>query len=72
MFHMQFSSGLEHIINERGEKTKVVLPFEVYERMLEDLHDLLVIAERRDGETLSLEEFKARMSSYEHIEETQW
>ena len=72
MSHIQSSSGLEFVINEKGEKTKVVLPFETYERMLEDLHDLLVIAERRGGETLSLEEFKARMSSYKHIEETQW
>ena len=64
--------GLEYIVNEKGEKTKVVLSFGMYGRTLEDLHDLLVIAERRGGETLSLEEFKARMSSYEHIEETQW
>ena len=64
MSHMQFGSGLEYIVNERGEKTKVVLPFEVYERMLEDLHDLSVIAERRGGETMSLDELKARMSDY--------
>ena len=64
MSHTRSSSGLEFVINEKGEKTKVVLPFKMYERMLEDLHDLSIIAERRGGETVSLDELQARMSSY--------
>ncbi len=51
---------VEYIVDEKGKKTKVVLPFDAYEKMLEDLHDLAVIAERRDGETMSLDELKAQ------------
>ncbi len=54
--------SIEYIVDEKGKKTKVVLPFEAYERMLEDLHDLAVIAERRDGATMSLDELKAQLA----------
>jgi hypothetical protein len=51
----------EYITDAKGKKTKVVLPVDVYEKMLEDLHDLAVIAERRDEETITLSELKTRM-----------
>jgi hypothetical protein len=51
----------EYITDAKGKKTKVVLPVDVYEKMLEDLHDLAVIAERRDEETISLDELKRPM-----------
>jgi hypothetical protein len=51
----------EYITDAKGKKTKVVLPVDVYEKMLEDLHDLAVIAERRDEETMSLDELKMRL-----------
>jgi len=35
-----------------------VIPIEVYKELLEDLHDLVVIAERRDEPTISFEELK--------------
>jgi len=54
-FHEQF------IINEKGEKTAVILPIEEYDELLEDLHDLRVIAERRDEATVSFEELKERL-----------
>lgn len=46
------------IIDESGEKTAVVLPLEEYEGLLEDIHDLAVIAERKDEETISFDELK--------------
>jgi len=39
----------------------VILPIEEYEQLLEDLHDLAVIAERRDEATVSFEEVKERL-----------
>jgi len=36
-------------------------PLEQYERLLEDLHDLTVVAERREEEPISLEELKQRL-----------
>lgn len=52
---------LEYIVDEQGNKTKVIMPFAEYERLLKDLHDLAVLAERRDGEFVSLDEFRAEV-----------
>jgi hypothetical protein len=51
----------EYITDAKGKKTKVVLPLDVYEKMLEDLHDLAVMAERRDEPTMTLDELKMQM-----------
>jgi PHD/YefM family antitoxin component YafN of YafNO toxin-antitoxin module len=46
------------ITNENGERIAVILSIEDYEELLEDLHDLAVIAERKNEPTISLEELK--------------
>ena len=38
------------IVNKNGKKTEVILDINEYEELLEDLHDLAVIAERKDEE----------------------
>ncbi len=38
----------------------VILPMERYEQMTEDLHDLAVVAERREEDCVSLAEMKRR------------
>ncbi len=50
----------KYIVDEKGQRTAVVLPVEEYEELLEDLHDLAVIAERRDEPTITFEELKKR------------
>lgn len=50
-----------YLVNRRGKKAAVVLPIRDYQRLLEDLHDLAVVAERRDEPTISLEELKRRL-----------
>ncbi|CAN5877989.1 type II toxin-antitoxin system prevent-host-death family antitoxin [soil metagenome] len=55
--------AIEYIVDEQGKKTKVVLPFSAYEQLLEDLHDLAVIAERRDGETMILDELRTSLAN---------
>ena len=52
-----------YITDEDGKKTAVVLPVEEYEELLEDLHDLAVIAERRDEPSLSLDDVKAKLKA---------
>ena len=37
----------QYLIDAEGNKTAIVLPIEQYEQLLEDLHDLAVVAERR-------------------------
>jgi len=49
---------LQYLTNGKGKKTAVVLPLQDYEKLLEDLDDLAVIAERRDEGTISHEELK--------------
>jgi len=55
------NSQTKYIIDENGQKTAVVLPIEEYEELLADLHDLAIIAERRDETTISFKEIKERL-----------
>jgi PHD/YefM family antitoxin component YafN of YafNO toxin-antitoxin module len=51
----------QYIIDNEGKKTAVIIPIEQYEKLLEDLHDLAVVVERRTEEPISLEEMKRRL-----------
>ncbi len=51
----------QYVVDAKGRKTAVLLSLDQYERLLEDLHDLAVVAERRDEEPISLEELKRRL-----------
>lgn len=51
----------EHYVGANGRKTAVLLSLEQYERLLEDLHDLAIVAERCDEKTISLDELKRRL-----------
>jgi len=55
------SSTAQFLTDAEGKRTAVLLPIEQYENMLEDLHDLATIAERKDEATIPLEEFKAEL-----------
>ncbi len=46
----------QYIINAKGKKTGVLLSLKRYEQLMEDLHDLAVVAERRKEEPISLDE----------------
>jgi len=50
-----------YITDEKGRKKAIILPIKEYEELLEDLHDLAVIAERREESTLSFEELKEKL-----------
>jgi len=52
----------QYLTDARGMRTAVVLPIAEYERMLEDLHDLRVVAERQDEPVLTLDELKRRLA----------
>ena len=51
----------QYIISDKGKKTAVVLSVKEYERLLEDIHDLAVVAERREEPKIKLEELKRRL-----------
>ena len=48
-------------VDEKGQKTAVIIPVEEYEELLEDIHDLAIIAERRDEPIITFEELKAKL-----------
>jgi len=52
----------QYLTDARGKRTAVVLPIAEYERMLEDLHDLRVVAERQDEPVLTLDELKRQLA----------
>ena len=50
-----------YVVDDNGKRTDVILPVETYERLLEDLHDLTVVAKRRDEETVSADDVLRRL-----------
>ncbi len=51
----------QFVVDDQGNKTAVLLPIKEYENLMEDLHDLAIVAERKDEERIGLEEMKKRL-----------
>ena len=51
----------EYIVDSRGKKKAVILSIEQYGRLLQDIHDLSLIADARSEPSSSLEEVEARL-----------
>ncbi len=49
------------IIDSKGKKSGVVLSLRRYRKLMEDVHDLAVVAERRSEPTISFEEMRRRL-----------
>jgi hypothetical protein len=60
----EFMAGIpdeQYIVDAEGKRKGVILSIERYEQLTEDLHDLAVVAERREEECISLDEMKRRL-----------
>ncbi len=53
----------QYLLDEKGNKTAVLIPIEDYEELLEDIHDLALIAERRAEPAVSFDELKKRLKA---------
>jgi len=51
----------QFVVDANGRKTGVILPLRRYQKLMEDLHDLAVVADRRAEEPVSLEQMKRRL-----------
>jgi hypothetical protein len=51
----------QFIIDTKGKKTGVILSLTRYQKLMEDLHDLAVVAERRAEKPVGFEEMKRRL-----------
>ena len=54
-------ANVEYVISEEGKKKAVLIPWDEYQELIEDLHDLRIIAERKEEETISLGDLKKRL-----------
>lgn len=55
--------GTQFVIDESGKKTGVILQLEEYDELLEDLHDLATIAERKDDPAVTFDELKEKLKT---------
>jgi len=55
------ASQEQFVVDAKGRKKAVLLSFDQYQKLLEDLHDLAVVAERREEKSISLSELKPRL-----------
>ena len=55
------SESLQYLTDKSGQKTAVVLPISDYEKLIEDLDDLAIAAERRAEPAIPHEQFKAEL-----------
>ena len=60
---MDEAKKIRFITDEDGNKQSVVIPVETYEEMLQDIQDLVVVAERAEEETLSFDEVKKNLKA---------
>ena len=51
----------EFVTDGKGKKRAVLLPISEYRELLEDLHDLAIVAERRDEPTIAHKAFMAEL-----------
>lgn len=54
----------QYVVDANGNKTAVILTIEQYEQLLEDLHDLAIVAQRRQEQCIDLEEMKQRLEHH--------
>ena len=47
---------VQYVVDDRGNKSGVLLPLAAFDALMEELHDLVLLAERRDEETLPHEQ----------------
>ena len=51
----------QYVTDTKGKKMGVILSLKRYQRLMEDLHDLAIVAERREEKAISLEDMKRRL-----------
>jgi len=51
----------QFVVDPNGKKTAVILSLKRYRELMEDLHDLAMVAERRNERPISLDEMKRRL-----------
>jgi len=53
----------QFVVDAKGNRTGVILSMKRYQKLMEDLHDLAVVVERRAEKPVSLEEMKRQLKN---------
>lgn len=51
----------QYVVDPKGRKVSVILSVERYDKLLQDLHDLALVAERRNQKPISFNEMRRRL-----------
>lgn len=57
----------KYLFDDKGKKKAVVVDIKRYKQLMEDLHDLAVVAERRKEKPISLSQMKHRKDVYRSL-----
>ena len=57
----------QYVIDKKGKRTAVLLSLREYEKLMEDLHDLAIVAQRKEEKPISFQEVKRRLKKDGHI-----
>lgn len=49
------------VIDKKGQKTAAILPIKEYEKLMEDIHDLAIVAERRNEPIIPFSKLKQNL-----------
>ncbi len=60
----------QYVVDEKNQKTAVLLPIPVYEQLLEDLHDLAMIAQRREETSINLADMLERLGIQDDVHDS--
>jgi PHD/YefM family antitoxin component YafN of YafNO toxin-antitoxin module len=56
-----------YVTNRKGKRTGVVLSLKRYAQLMDDLHDLAIVAERKREKPVSADELKRRLRQRGHL-----
>lgn len=56
-----------YVTNRKGKRTGVVLSLKRYAQLMDDLHDLAIVAERKPEKPVSADELKRRLRQRGHL-----
>ncbi len=54
-------SAEKFVVDSKGRRTAVILPIDLFEELMEDMHDLAIVAERRSEKPITAKEFHKRL-----------
>ena len=57
----------QFVVDRAGRKKGIIISVAKYRRLLEDLHDLAIVAERRKEKTITLEEMRRRLGAHARV-----